>query len=135
GACATFKELAPYDLDYYYICVDLVYDVVKPNDFIMCLLDVCDALRGTPGSLQSRDVDLCLIPELPFFADGEGGLLDYVKTAYRKRIHGQEPVAQRNTKTAKDASGYKLLKLVRDVHMPPYQQEKENGRKNKLESG
>ncbi|GJW42185.1 ATP-dependent 6-phosphofructokinase 4, chloroplastic [Tanacetum coccineum] len=31
------------------------------------------------ATLVSRDVDLCLIPESPFYLEGEGGLLEYVE--------------------------------------------------------
>ncbi|KAJ0555889.1 putative 6-phosphofructokinase [Helianthus annuus] len=73
------------------------------------------------ATLASRDVDLCLIPESPFFLDGEGGLLEYVEKRLKENGHmvivvaegaGQELVAQCNTATAKDASGNKLLKDV-----------------------
>lgn len=73
------------------------------------------------ATLASRDVDLCLIPESPFFLDGEGGLLEYVEKRLKENGHmvivvaegaGQELVAQSNSATAKDASGNKLLKDV-----------------------
>ncbi|XP_071715630.1 ATP-dependent 6-phosphofructokinase 6-like [Rutidosis leptorrhynchoides] len=73
------------------------------------------------ATLASRDVDLCLIPESPFFLEGEGGLLEYVEKRLKENGHmvivvaegaGQELVAQSNSTTAKDASGNKLLKDV-----------------------
>ncbi|XP_071697110.1 ATP-dependent 6-phosphofructokinase 6-like [Rutidosis leptorrhynchoides] len=73
------------------------------------------------ATLASRDVDLCLIPESPFYLEGEGGLLEYVEQRLKENGHmvivvaegaGQELVAQTNSSTAKDASGNKLLKDV-----------------------
>ena len=73
------------------------------------------------ATLASRDVDLCLIPESPFFLEGEGGLLEYVEKRVKDHGHmvivvaegaGQELVAESKCSTAKDASGNKLLKDV-----------------------
>ncbi|CAH1451660.1 unnamed protein product [Lactuca virosa] len=73
------------------------------------------------ATLASRDVDLCLIPESPFYLDGEGGLLQFVEKRLKENGHmvivvaegaGQELVAQSNSSAAKDASGNKLLKDV-----------------------
>ncbi|KAI7726077.1 hypothetical protein M8C21_019816 [Ambrosia artemisiifolia] len=73
------------------------------------------------ATLASRDVDLCLIPESPFFLEGEGGLLEYVEKRLKENGHmvivvaegaGQELVAHCNSTTPKDASGNKLLKDV-----------------------
>ncbi|KAD4384835.1 hypothetical protein E3N88_25003 [Mikania micrantha] len=73
------------------------------------------------ATLASRDVDLCLIPESPFFLEGEGGLLEYVEKRLKENGHmvivvaegaGQELLAQSNSNPAKDASGNRLLKDV-----------------------
>ncbi|KAI7732218.1 hypothetical protein M8C21_006101 [Ambrosia artemisiifolia] len=75
------------------------------------------------ATLASRDVDLCLIPESPFYLDGEGGLLEYVEKRLKDDGHmvivvaegaGQELLAAENLKTttAQDASGNKLLQDV-----------------------
>ncbi|GKB42453.1 ATP-dependent 6-phosphofructokinase 6-like protein [Tanacetum coccineum] len=73
------------------------------------------------ATLASRDVDLCLIPESPFFLEGEGGLFEYVEKRVKENGHmvivvaegaGQELVAQSNSATTQDASGNKLLKDV-----------------------
>ncbi|XP_076937915.1 ATP-dependent 6-phosphofructokinase 3-like, partial [Bidens hawaiensis] len=75
------------------------------------------------ATLASRDVDLCLIPESPFYLEGEGGLLEYVEKRLKDNGHmvivvaegaGQELLAAENlkTSTAKDASGNKLLQDV-----------------------
>lgn len=73
------------------------------------------------ATLASRDVDLCLIPESPFFLEGEGGLLEYVEKRLKENGHmvivvaegaGQELVAHSHSTTAKDASGNVQLKDV-----------------------
>nr|XP_043622278.1 ATP-dependent 6-phosphofructokinase 6-like [Erigeron canadensis] len=74
------------------------------------------------ATLASRDVDLCLIPESPFFLEGEGGLFEYVEKRVKEHGHmvivvaegaGQELVAESNNcSTANDASGNKRLKDV-----------------------
>ncbi|KAL7608561.1 ATP-dependent 6-phosphofructokinase 6 [Lactuca sativa] len=75
------------------------------------------------ATLASRDVDLCLIPESPFFLEGEGGLLEYVEKRLKDNGHmvivvaegaGQELLAAEtlNSATAQDASGNKLLQDV-----------------------
>ncbi|CAI9263806.1 unnamed protein product [Lactuca saligna] len=75
------------------------------------------------ATLASRDVDLCLIPESPFFLEGEGGLLEYVEKRLKDNGHmvivvaegaGQELLAAEtlNSSTAQDASGNKLLQDV-----------------------
>ncbi|XP_076925777.1 ATP-dependent 6-phosphofructokinase 6-like [Bidens hawaiensis] len=73
------------------------------------------------ATLASRDVDLCLIPESPFFLEGEGGLLEYVEKRLKENGHmvivvaegaGQELVAHSHSATAKDASGNVQLKDV-----------------------
>lgn len=75
------------------------------------------------ATLASRDVDLCLIPESPFYLEGEGGLLEYVEKRLKDNGHmvivvaegaGQELLAAESlsSATAQDASGNKLLQDV-----------------------
>ncbi|KAI3700240.1 hypothetical protein L2E82_44861 [Cichorium intybus] len=71
------------------------------------------------ATLASRDVDLCLIRESPFFLEGEGGLLEYVEKRLKENGHmvivviegaGKELLAAEslNSSSALDASGKKL---------------------------
>ncbi|GAQ90518.1 Phosphofructokinase [Klebsormidium nitens] len=71
------------------------------------------------ATLASRDVDICLIPEVPFTLEGPGGLHRYVERRLRENGHmviviaegaGQELMAADTTGT--DMSGNKLLKDV-----------------------
>ncbi|KAK3247956.1 hypothetical protein CYMTET_42560 [Cymbomonas tetramitiformis] len=68
------------------------------------------------STLSSRDVDLCLIPEVPFFMDGPGGVIEYIESKLALNNHvviviaegaGQEQVQSHVSGT--DASGNKLL--------------------------
>lgn len=70
------------------------------------------------ATLASRDVDLCLIPEVPFYLEGEGGLYNFVKKRLRENGHmvivvaegaGQELVNISESIKARDASGNQLL--------------------------
>jgi 6-phosphofructokinase 1 len=71
------------------------------------------------ATLASRDVDCCLIPESPFYMDGEGGLLQYVERRLKENKHmvivvaegaGQDLIAKSlSTSEQQDASGNKLL--------------------------
>ncbi|KAA8539760.1 hypothetical protein F0562_026452 [Nyssa sinensis] len=71
------------------------------------------------ATLASRDVDCCLIPESPFYMEGEGGLFEFVEERLKENGHmvivlaegaGQEYVAQSmHTVDEKDASGNRLL--------------------------
>ncbi|KAI5080143.1 hypothetical protein GOP47_0005622 [Adiantum capillus-veneris] len=70
------------------------------------------------ATLASRDVDLCLIPEVPFYLEGEGGLYDFVQKRLRENGHmvivvaegaGQELVNSSESVKARDASGNQLL--------------------------
>eukprot|EP00897_Mesotaenium_endlicherianum_P010169 jgi/Mesen1/9180/ME000591S08504 len=72
------------------------------------------------ATLASRDVDLCLIPEVPFYTEGEGGLFEFVRKRLRENGHmviilaegaGQELIAQGldRSQLSKDASGNPLL--------------------------
>ncbi|XP_060173608.1 ATP-dependent 6-phosphofructokinase 3-like isoform X2 [Lycium barbarum] len=75
------------------------------------------------ATLASRDVDLCLIPESPFYLEGDGGLFEYVEKRLKESGHmviviaegaGQELLAEENAhaKKEQDASGNKLLQDV-----------------------
>ncbi|KAI6696155.1 hypothetical protein NL676_016274 [Syzygium grande] len=71
------------------------------------------------ATLASRDVDCCLIPEAPFYLEGQGGLFEFVEQRLKENGHvvivlaegaGQEYVAQSmSTVDKKDASGNRLL--------------------------
>lgn len=68
------------------------------------------------ATLASRDVDLCLIPEVPFYLEGDGGLYQFVEKRLRENGHmvivaaegaGQELI-EMSTRVC-DASGNQLL--------------------------
>ncbi|KAK4431695.1 ATP-dependent 6-phosphofructokinase, chloroplastic [Sesamum alatum] len=71
------------------------------------------------ATLASRDVDCCLIPESPFYLEGQGGLFEFVEERLKENGHmvivlaegaGQEYVAQSwHAAAEKDASGNRLL--------------------------
>ncbi|KAH6773819.1 phosphofructokinase 4 [Perilla frutescens var. frutescens] len=71
------------------------------------------------ATLASRDVDCCLIPESPFYLEGQGGLFEFVEQRLKENGHmvivlaegaGQEYVAQSfHSSSEKDASGNRLL--------------------------
>ncbi|KAL4178598.1 hypothetical protein AMTRI_Chr13g83070 [Amborella trichopoda] len=71
------------------------------------------------ATLASRDVDCCLIPESPFYLEGEGGLFDFIEKRLKENGHmvvvlaegaGQELVAQSMRAVDEtDASGNQLL--------------------------
>ncbi|CAO1945033.1 unnamed protein product [Urochloa humidicola] len=71
------------------------------------------------ATLASRDVDCCLIPESPFYLEGEGGLLEYIDRRLKENNHmvivvaegaGQDLIAQSiPAADQQDASGNKLL--------------------------
>ncbi|KAL2643184.1 hypothetical protein R1flu_010771 [Riccia fluitans] len=70
------------------------------------------------ATLASRDVDCCLIPEVPFYLEGPGGLYEFVHKRLRENGHmvlvvaegaGQELMTETNTITRSDASGNRLL--------------------------
>ncbi|XP_010438777.1 PREDICTED: ATP-dependent 6-phosphofructokinase 3 [Camelina sativa] len=72
------------------------------------------------ATLASRDVDCCLIPESPFYLEGEGGLFEYIEKRLKESGHmviviaegaGQD-LMSKSMETLKDASGNKLLKDV-----------------------
>ncbi|KAK7278573.1 hypothetical protein RJT34_23605 [Clitoria ternatea] len=71
------------------------------------------------ATLASRDVDCCLIPESPFYLEGQGGLFEFIEERLKENGHlvivvaegaGQEYVAAEvHAAGKKDASGNKLL--------------------------
>ncbi|XP_047964172.1 ATP-dependent 6-phosphofructokinase 4, chloroplastic-like isoform X3 [Salvia hispanica] len=71
------------------------------------------------ATLASRDVDCCLIPESPFYLEGQGGLFEFVEQRLKENGHmvivlaegaGQEYVAQSfHASAERDASGNRLL--------------------------
>eukprot|EP00249_Psilotum_nudum_P021756 c28232_g1_i2 orf=361-2001(-) len=68
------------------------------------------------ATLSSRNVDCCLIPEVPFFMDGPGGLLEFVNQRLKEHGHCVIVVAEgagqdliERTELVKDASGNLLL--------------------------
>ncbi|KAH7301236.1 hypothetical protein KP509_23G017100 [Ceratopteris richardii] len=70
------------------------------------------------ATLASRDVDICLIPEVPFYLEGEGGLYEFVEKRLRENGHmvivvaegaGQELVKSAERSKERDASGNELL--------------------------
>lgn len=74
------------------------------------------------ATLASRDVDCCLIPESPFYLEGEGGLFEFVEKRVKENGHmviviaegaGQELLSESLLSAdQKDASGNKLLRDV-----------------------
>ncbi|XP_078149862.1 ATP-dependent 6-phosphofructokinase 6-like [Carex rostrata] len=70
------------------------------------------------ATLASRDVDCCLIPESPFYLEGEGGLLEFIEKRLKENGHmvivaaegaGQDLIADSLRNTDHDASGNKVL--------------------------
>ncbi|CAI9287851.1 unnamed protein product [Lactuca saligna] len=71
------------------------------------------------ATLASRDVDCCLIPESPFYLEGQGGLFEFIQQRLKENGHvvivlaegtGQEYVSDSvNAFEERDASGNKLL--------------------------
>ncbi|KAL1830646.1 hypothetical protein DCAR_0100574 [Daucus carota subsp. sativus] len=71
------------------------------------------------ATLASRDVDVCLIPESPFYLEGEGGLFEYVEKRLKEDGHmviviaegaGQDLLDKElGLGKEQDASGNKLL--------------------------
>ncbi|KAI3422884.1 uncharacterized protein J3R85_011620 [Psidium guajava] len=75
------------------------------------------------ATLASRDVDCCLIPESPFYLEGDGGLFEYIEKRLKENGHmvivmaegaGQELMSKsvQSLDNHKDASGNKLLQDV-----------------------
>ncbi|KAL1344834.1 hypothetical protein HN51_018654 [Arachis hypogaea] len=93
------------------------------------------------ATLASRDVDCCLIPESPFFLEGNGGLFEFIEKRLKENGHmviviaegaGQDLLTEENAQAmnAKDASGNKLLQ---DVGLWISQRIKDHfARKNKM---
>ncbi|KAI3510812.1 hypothetical protein L1887_17949 [Cichorium endivia] len=71
------------------------------------------------ATLASRDVDRCLIPESPFYLEGQNGLFEFIQQRFKENEHvvivfaegvDQEYVSENvNANEEKDASGNKLL--------------------------
>ncbi|KAL5569792.1 hypothetical protein UlMin_026367 [Ulmus minor] len=71
------------------------------------------------ATLANRDVDCCLIPESPFYLEGQGGLFEFIEQRLKENGHmviviaegaGQDDVAQdMHAFNEKDASGNRLL--------------------------
>ncbi|KAL5199374.1 hypothetical protein ABZP36_020577 [Zizania latifolia] len=70
------------------------------------------------ATLASRDVDCCLIPESPFYLEGEGGLFRYMEKRLKENGHmvivvaegaGQKLIAETMQSMGKDASGNAML--------------------------
>ncbi|CAM6109997.1 unnamed protein product [Calypogeia fissa] len=70
------------------------------------------------ATLASRDVDCCLIPEVPFYLEGKGGLYEFARHRLKENGHmvivvaegaGQELVAESSQVRQSDASGNQLL--------------------------
>lgn len=74
------------------------------------------------ATLASRDVDCCLIPESPFYLEGQGGLFEYIEKRLKEFGHmviviaegaGQELLSESlRSADQQDASGNKLLQDV-----------------------
>ncbi|KAF2285184.1 hypothetical protein GH714_038974 [Hevea brasiliensis] len=73
------------------------------------------------ATLASRDVDCCLIPESPFYLEGEGGLFEYIEKRLKEDGHmviviaegaGQELLSETMQSNQQDASGNKLLRDI-----------------------
>ncbi|KAF3446715.1 hypothetical protein FNV43_RR11895 [Rhamnella rubrinervis] len=74
------------------------------------------------ATLASRDVDCCLIPESPFYLEGQGGLFEYIEKRLKENGHmviviaegaGQDLLSESlQSMNQKDASGNKLLQDV-----------------------
>ncbi|CAD6337671.1 unnamed protein product [Miscanthus lutarioriparius] len=90
------------------------------------------------ATLASRDVDCCLIPESPFYLEGEGGLFRYIEKRLKDNGHmvivvaegaGQKLIAETMQSIGKDASGNELLL---DVGLWLSQKINEYFKKNKM---
>ncbi|KAF8732904.1 hypothetical protein HU200_015254 [Digitaria exilis] len=90
------------------------------------------------ATLASRDVDCCLIPESPFYLEGEGGLFRYIEKRLKDNGHmvivvaegaGQKLIAETMQSIGKDASGNELLL---DVGLWLSQKINEHFKKNKM---
>lgn len=74
------------------------------------------------ATLASRDVDCCLIPESPFYLEGQGGLLEFIEKRLKENGHmviviaegaGQDLLSESlQSMDQLDASGNKLLQDV-----------------------
>lgn len=74
------------------------------------------------ATLASRDVDCCLIPESPFYLEGNGGLYEYIEKTLNEIGHmvivvaegaGQDLISESlQSMEQHDASGNKLFQDV-----------------------
>ncbi|KVI04531.1 hypothetical protein Ccrd_017151 [Cynara cardunculus var. scolymus] len=79
------------------------------------------------ATLASRDVDCCLIPESPFYLEGQGGLFEFVQQRLKENGHvvivlaegaGQDYLSGSvNAPEEKDASGNRLLLDIDPTYM------------------
>jgi len=91
-------------------------------DYFTSLFTALTGFIAMYATLASRDVDCCLIPESPFYLEGEGGLFEYIEKRLKESGHmvlviaegaGQDLMSKSmESMTLKDASGNKLLKDV-----------------------
>ncbi|KAL4564038.1 hypothetical protein LXL04_028088 [Taraxacum kok-saghyz] len=87
-----------------------------PNKWWLAFAKRFIAMFATPAN---QDVDCCLIPESPFYLEGQGGLFEFIQHRLKENGHvvivvaegaGQEYVSNAvNAIEEKDASGNKLL--------------------------
>lgn len=66
------------------------------------------------ATLASRDVDCCLIPESPFYLEGEGGLYEFIGRRLRENGHMVIVIAEGAGEKVeeRDPSGNKAFKDV-----------------------
>lgn len=97
----------------------MMYFAIISISVILSYINVIAGFIAMYATLASRDVDLCLIPESPFYLEGEGGLFEYVEKRLKEDGHmviviaegaGQDLLDKDlSLGNAKDASGNKLL--------------------------
>lgn len=116
----TFQEIVANYIYSLFLLFDLQILYFTAFHFLINLAAGFIAMYAT---LASRDVDCCLIPESPFYLDGQGGLLEFVEKRLKESGHmviviaegaGQELLAAEtsSSKAESDASGNKLLQDV-----------------------
>lgn len=94
-------------------------DSVENGVGIVKLMGRYSGFIAMHATLANRDVDCCLIPESPFYLEGQGGLFEFIEQRLKENGHmvivlaegaGQEYVAQSmRAVDDKDASGNRLL--------------------------
>lgn len=88
-----------------------------------CMYCSCAGFIAMYGTLASRDVDCCLIPESPFYLEGAGGLFQFIEKRLKENGHmviviaegaGQDLLSESlsTVNRQEDKSGDKLLKDV-----------------------